>query len=670
MVELTRVESVEVLEPRSEEFARLSGGEDYVKCYDLKVSGHPSYCLGRSGFVSHNCTDTDEFSKYNEEEYFYKAIDDALLNESMGIESLLDFPHNHRDYIELGARFWIGADLGWCVDTETEILTQRGWLRYNELLIGDTSLSLNPDTGMAEWQPITDLYINTGHYEMVSMQGQTFDSVTTPHHRWLCKVREREEETFHWKTTETLNTEDSIPMSATVSNLPTTKKYSDATVELAAWIFCEGTIRGNSVELSQSHIKNSIYTLEIENLLTHALGDPGYVRDGFLWRSELRFTPEDGLTHHGDEMTYFYINKEAVDRLRLKEVFLGQEKELDPKFITSLTQEQLLLFQRTCIKGDGSVDKHDGQAIEQHSLARIKSYEMVCAIAGLTVATGHSNTRDSDRWNTRVLQCNTVAPVAAAANGRTCTDMGMSITSDKKIRTIWCPTIKYGNFLARRNGSIYYTGNTVSPTAIVVFAEYKEKGKDSTTLRLLTRILLRRISAKEQVDAVMHFMDFYRPKAFALDYTGAGQPMYAWLQEKTKEGPNAYMLDRLKSFGFAEKVIVGFDDAVEIPDTEDGWKEAAIKRGVIEASTDAIRTLVDNKRLALPMDQPLLSEFQSVPRSLGMTIDQYGRSTRKVGMHSLDAVRMACLAHSQEPIQMFIDNQKKNRWEAPAMVLV
>lgn len=213
-------------------------------------------------------------------------------------------------------------------------------------------------------------------------------------------------------------------------------------------------------------------------------------------------------------------------------------------------------------------------------------------------------------------------------------------------------------------------GWTISPTAIVVFAEYKEKNKESTTMRLLNRVLLKRIPAKEQVEAVMHFMDFYRPKSFALDYTGAGQPMYAWLQEETKNSKNAYMLDRLKSYGFSEKVIVGFDDAVEIPDTEDGWKEAAIKRGVIEASTDSIRSLVDNNRLSLPMDQPLLSEFQSVPKNMGMTIDQYGRSTRKVGMHTLDAVRMACLAHSQEAIDIFIANQKADKWQAPAMILV
>lgn len=48
-----RVESVEIHESGSPEFAALSGGKDHVDLFDIAVSGHPSFCVG--GFVVHNC---------------------------------------------------------------------------------------------------------------------------------------------------------------------------------------------------------------------------------------------------------------------------------------------------------------------------------------------------------------------------------------------------------------------------------------------------------------------------------------------------------------------------------------------------------------------------------------------------------------------------------------
>lgn len=49
-----RVDRIEVLQPRSPEFTRLSGGADRVTVYNLEVEGHPSYVA--NGALVHNCT--------------------------------------------------------------------------------------------------------------------------------------------------------------------------------------------------------------------------------------------------------------------------------------------------------------------------------------------------------------------------------------------------------------------------------------------------------------------------------------------------------------------------------------------------------------------------------------------------------------------------------------
>src|SRR5690606_261798 len=43
------------------------------------------------------------------------------------------------------------VQVDYCVDEETEILTQRGWLKWNELEVGDKALSLDVESGKIVW---------------------------------------------------------------------------------------------------------------------------------------------------------------------------------------------------------------------------------------------------------------------------------------------------------------------------------------------------------------------------------------------------------------------------------------------------------------------------------------------------------------------------------------
>jgi intein/homing endonuclease len=212
-----------------------------------------------------------------------------------------------------------------------------------------------------------------------------------------------------------------------------------------------------------------------------------------------------------------------------------------------------------------------------------------------------------------------------------------------------------------------------SPSAIVVFAETKKPRSNHTSLKLLTRILLRRISPEDQVKCILRFMEYYKPLAFAMDATGSGYPLLGFLQKEVRIRDDLnFMLKRIKDYNFSSKVIVGFNDEIPVNDFDpDSWEDAAVKRGVIEASTDAIRVLLDPGHLMLPMDQDLISELQAVPKNNSkIKVDEYGRSGhRKSGMHSLDAMRMACLAYSQNLIDQMIANHKQ-AWQPETMIVI
>ena len=608
------------------------------------------------------CVDSDQSSNYNENEYWNISFDDSDVKFVDGeILNLINPPGSHAKY----RNFWIGMDVGFCVDEQTEILTKRGWLKYHEIIIGvDESLAINPETHKSEWQTITDLYVDTGRFPMVSMKGQSFDSYTTPHHRWLVQ---NSSGNWKWKTTETLNSKESIPLAVDRGDSPLTKTYSDDFVELVAWIFTEGTYLGyDSFNVSQSVTANPENTERILALFSRLFGEPGFARDGAKWRESWRF----------EDMTlYATVQTKASREIGLSEVFLDvREKELDPRFLVSLTLDQLNLFLEVCNLGDGWVTRGGHRKIEQRSLPRIKNFEMACALAGKACSTSKGPNDARDRWHTSVLHSQFCYPVAAARMP-SLTDQGMTIQRDNNFfGTIWCPTLKGHNWLARRNGSIYFTGNTLAPSAICIFSEISEKRDQPPILKLLGRIEMKRIKTKDQAKLILHLIDTYRPLAFAMDSTGVGLPLFETIQEEARENPNlSTMVERIKGYNFSQKVIAEFDDTVTIDeDDPDGYKKAEIRRSVLEHSTDILRQLVDDHRLSLPWDRDLIAEFQGQSFTYSKSaIDQYGR--RKIfslgSFHSLDACRMAALAYRQNAIEQLVKNQEKT-WEAPDPIFI
>jgi hypothetical protein len=217
-------------------------------------------------------------------------------------------------------------------------------------------------------------------------------------------------------------------------------------------------------------------------------------------------------------------------------------------------------------------------------------------------------------------------------------------------------------------------GWTIAPTSIVIFAEDSKTKKGKNCLKLLARILLKKITASDQAAAILHLLDIYRPMAFALDSTGAGLPLFDYVQKATREDPNLKSLtSRIKGYNFSEKIIAEFDDSIKIDElSPDGYKEAAIYRNVLEWSTDILRSMVDEQTIILPYDKSIIAEFQGQTWAYSKAaMDSYGRKRifSNGSFHTLDACRMAALAYQQQVINEFIENNN-NSWSPPPMLFL
>ena len=237
-------------------------------------------------------------------------------------------------------------------------------------------------------------------------------------------------------------------------------------------------------------------------------------------------------------------------------------------------------------------------------------------------------------------------------------------------------------------------GYTQAPTAIVIFAEQKPTAAEmaernqlaviagvrgskkvaKTELKLIGRIMLKRVAHENQVQVIMWLIDHYRPQAFAMDRTGLGLPLFQDIQNHVRQNDRLkFVLDRIKGYNFSEKLVVDFDDVIEIDENDPkGYEKAEIKRNVLEYSSDVLRSLVDDGQIRLPWDKELIGEFRGQTWTYDKsTIDMYGR--RKMfsagSFHTLDGCRMAVLAWKQAGIEQFFKAQEDTFYPSDAIIL-
>jgi len=119
-----------------------------------------------------------------------------------------------------------------------------------------------------------------------------------------------------------------------------------------------------------------------------------------------------------------------------------------------LTRAQLELFIQTSIDADGwrRPEGDDTAVIAQRDRARIDAFQIACTMAGKA---GTVRVNSAGMWT----MCITKSPWRTPAQD----DYTERFVEDG---VVWCPTTGNSTWFARRNGTVYATGNTVSMNAL------------------------------------------------------------------------------------------------------------------------------------------------------------------------------------------------------------
>lgn len=326
-----------------------------------------------------------------------------------------------------------GRDWDYCCDAETEMLTRSGWKRYDQVTDGDECLSLNPETGMSEWQPVDHLYTFDGPHDVIEMSSSSHSSVTTGRHRW--PVVKRKTGAIGWTTTETMAQDDRVVRAAPVV-APAEAKWADSLVELVAWLWTEGHIRpGGMVEIEQSWKVNPGNVARIRAALTGLLGAPVASLRPESARMSWREDRHGGLTR-------FRLGAGAGKLLAAH----APARVVSTPWLAELTRAQLELFIQVSVDADGWRRPNGARRITQGSRERLEAFRVACVLAG------HAGSIHEVKPGTWALEVDGSTRCAPAQ------PQGKRAYSFNGI--VWCPATRHANWLARRRGTTYFTGNT------------------------------------------------------------------------------------------------------------------------------------------------------------------------------------------------------------------
>lgn len=345
----------------------------------------------------------------------------------------------------------------WCADEETEILTREGWKSYDALRAGDIVLTLNHETGSAEWQECEEVCVfPPAPREMMRMRSRAHSSLTTVDHRWPVenysagsKVREWRR---RWVTSETMTIWDRILTAAPNATLPVEALHDDAFVELVAWFWTEGHAENGQtfVRITQKNLEG---IARIRYALEKLFG-PSYKRSKYHRKSDpgawIEEKPRpDGTRNFRIAASHGQMFRDAV-----------HDHVVTNEFLLSLTQEQLDLFIEVSVMADGSIV--NGQTtLTQRRRRASEQFQFACILAG-RAATLYEFCKD-DRphyrmWKVNISKRTGVRPLQAITQGSPDAVVERIVYNG----AVWCPRTGNQSWMARRDGTVYFTGNTLN----------------------------------------------------------------------------------------------------------------------------------------------------------------------------------------------------------------
>ena len=173
-------------------------------------------------------------------------------NSSSGAYGIAQFIQGPSEYYEWGGnpntlqgQLIAMANYISCLPLDTEILTKRGWLSYEDVQVGDETIGYDPRTGKSRWTTVTAVHLYDDA-PIVRLDGKRVRLRCTPNHRWatekLVQSPRGNERCFEMARADAIGSRHRIIMAA-LHEQDCGLSLSLAEAELLGWLAGDGYVR-------------------------------------------------------------------------------------------------------------------------------------------------------------------------------------------------------------------------------------------------------------------------------------------------------------------------------------------------------------------------------------------------------------------------------------------
>lgn len=404
-----------------------------------------------------------------------------------------------------------------CYSEDTEVLTNRGWLYYTDVLDSDLVAAFNPATGKMEFQPTLD-GMRTFDYDgpMLQFKNRRVDVCVTPDHdmwvgsfgtttsddggydkylKWKkCKFKEVTANKFAFmegapadEASDLQIPPFELPPSDYVSwvnapNRSAVKIDMEDWVEFLGWYLSEGALT------PQKHA----YAVRITQSQKH----PNQVRAIRALFNRLPFKHNERL--RSDGIFEFEINSKALWHWLEDNCGPHGMPELKhiPRGMMSLPPRYLRILLDALIGGDGTVDKRPGRtnrayySSSQELLDNVQEVALKVGLRAKKFRPSPSAYRHNSKPNSAVGRVSISGP----NNLGLCARVRQADVSEVPCTgKVWCVVVPNHLFFTRRNGCVTIQGNTAESLSKGLAdrcGEYQEVFARLFTFYVLDELLL------------------------------------------------------------------------------------------------------------------------------------------------------------------------------------
>lgn len=327
---------------------------------------------------------------------------------------------------------------GWkCLSDDTEILTVDGWKGIDTIAVGQQVFGLDTTENQAIVIPVEKVYKYDYTGDMVSIKNRHTNQLVTPNHRVLCQKYYRETikgvRKGHYNSFEYIEAQklkSSQYRISTAINMDGDYSIGADYAELLGWVFTEGHYRKTSNNISISQSSNNKNNVDRIRNLVDGMGIK--YREGVY-----------GRIYKGKKFNQHVFSLSAKDKI-VKRIRKNYPDKKPNTLLWLLPLPEKKRLYESLILGDGFRNRECEQ-FSQKDVKFLEWFQVFATLQGLSC---------------KINKHKYVATIKVSKQ-KSYTGITMyNQTQESYTGRVWCITTKTKNFIARRKGLIFITGNS------------------------------------------------------------------------------------------------------------------------------------------------------------------------------------------------------------------